>query len=137
MICGALITAVSIILVTDPTLVHSQSLSYEPMTSVYGTAICATDEPNAVISIPDVVPSISYERLSGVTYCGMQCLAFSGCQRFNFWQSSSGSSTGSRKCELYTYVPVHCTTTNNLCQYFKVSLKFAAFVCCNVVVSFQ
>lgn len=117
----ALIIVVFLILVAGAAMVHNRLISYQPMTSVYGTQICVTDKPSAVIPLPDAVAGISDDGQADLTYCGVQCMAFSGCHRFNYRQKFSSSSTVARQCELYAYIPVHCTTTDNLCQYFKVT----------------
>jgi hypothetical protein len=124
MVCISLTLAASLLVAFEPILVRSQRLFFKPMTSVYGSKICAVDKPSAVFpvtQVPQIEIGIPYE-VPDATRCGFHCSMFNGCRGFNYRQPSSSSLTSDGLCELYTYIPGHCTTTNTTCQYYQVSL---------------
>jgi hypothetical protein len=128
--CFKLIST-ALLLVFESALVQCQQLLFQPMISVYESKICAVDAPSAVfpiIQVPEIEIGIPYE-VPDATRCGFHCSMFGGCRGFNYRQSPSSSLRADGLCELYTYVPVHCTTTNATCQYFKVDLSFH---CCQL-----
>jgi hypothetical protein len=97
--------------------------SFTPLLLANGSAMCATDQPSLVVTvasilgIPDGVPD--------AVRCGMVCKGYSGCSSFNYRQSSGGL------CEMYTYTPQNCTTTDKSCMFYQVSvlMRITATVC--------
>jgi hypothetical protein len=91
-------------------------LSFKPLNSVYGSPICAVDDPSDVIVASDMqlgIPDATPEPV----ICAFVCTQRLGCVGYNHRQVVP---PGEGRCELYTFVPPSCTTTDNSCQYYQV-----------------
>jgi putative hemolysin len=110
-------------------IVTASAVNTTTFTPLYanGFPVCATDRPNVVIPISTAQIGIPLGVPASVA-CGYSCTMYTTttCKGYNYRLLPSGSAGGAQ-CELYTYVPGNCTTSNNSsCQYFQVdNLRFS------------